>query len=324
MKRHVTPLAIVVLATVLAACGGGSGSLGSLPPGGSAEPSTPVSSPDATPGGGSPAPSPTGPSSSPNPSNPPGTPAPAEKMIVRAYFYLDGEPGSMGLVPVLRSVPKTTAVARAAIEQLLLGPSADEQGASPAISSAVPEGTGLLGIRIESGTATVDFSGEFASGGGTHSTLFRLAQVTYTLTQFPTVQRVIFWIDGRPVTVFGSEGLVLDGPQARDDYRDQLPSIWVDRPAWGAAFGNPGRVDGLANVFEAQFLVSLLDAEGRVLFDGPVMATCGTGCWGTFDVTIAYDVPEAQWGTLRTYNLSAADGSVESVREYPVWLTPGG
>ena len=43
-------------------------------------------------------------------------------MIVRAYFVLGGEPGSAGLVPVLREVPKTTAVATAAMNALLAGP----------------------------------------------------------------------------------------------------------------------------------------------------------------------------------------------------------
>ena len=52
------------------------------------------------------------------------------------------------------------------------------------------------------------------------------------------------------------------------------------------------------------------------------MATCGTGCRGTFDVTLQYDVPKAQWGTLRVYFGSAMDGSPEDIRDYPVWLTP--
>ena len=39
-----------------------------------------------------------------------------------------------------------------------------------------------------------------------------------------------------------SEGIVLDGPQTRADYEDQLPSIFVDRPAFGAAIGNPARI----------------------------------------------------------------------------------
>ena len=42
------------------------------------------------------------------------------------------------------------------------------------------------------------------------------------------------------MTVFGSEGIVLDGPVGRADFEDQLPSIFVDRPAFGAALGNPG------------------------------------------------------------------------------------
>ncbi len=57
---------------------------------------------------------------------------------------------------------------------------------------------------------------------GSASATIRLGQVVYTLTQFPTVTSVLFQIDGRTVTVFGSEGIVLDGPVARADY---------DRPA---------------------------------------------------------------------------------------------
>jgi hypothetical protein len=105
---------------------------------------------------------------------------------------------------------------------------------------------------------------------------------------------------------------------------DQLPAIFVDRPASGGAIGNPARVAGSADVFEATFRVTLLDGRGRTLVDQQVMATCGSGCRGTFDVMLRYDVPEAQWGTLRAWDGSARDGTPENVREYPVWLTPAG
>ena len=52
------------------------------------------------------------------------------------------------------------------------------------------------------------------------------------------------------------------------------------------------------------------------------MATCGTGCWGTFKESIAYDVAKAQWGTLRVFEPSARDGAPINVTEYRVWLTP--
>ena len=324
MKRTLS-ITLIAIATILAACTGSTGGLGSVP---SAAPSSSVApgGPDLTPGpSSSPAPSalPSGePSANPS-AAPSGSAAPGETMIVRAYFVLGGEPGTVGLLPVLRTVPKSAAVAAAAMEALLAGPTAVESG-DRQITSAVPDGTRLLGVTIKSGVGTVDLSTEFDSGGGTASMQYRLAQVVYTLTQFGTVKSVVFKIDGETVTVFGSEGIVLDGPVGRADYYDQLPSIFVDRPAYRAAIGNPARVTGNANVFEATFRVAILDSAGKTLVDEQVMATCGTGCRGTFDVTLKYSVTKAQYGTLRAYNLSAKDGTPEDIRDYSVWLTPAG
>lgn len=304
---------------VAAACAPTSGPLGTpATPPATSEPSVVLPTADVTPGTTSPSPSaapsgPAGPSASPvSP-----TPAPAGTAIVRAYF-LTGE----GLVPVLRQVPETQAVATAAMRQLLTGPTAREQAASLALTTTIPTGSQLLGLSITNGVATVNLSREFESGGGSASMFGRLAQVVYTLTQFPTVDSVLFQLDGAPVTVFGGEGLVLDHAVGRADYQDQLPAIFVDRPAWGAALGNPGTVSGLSNVFEATFRVQLLDAGGTVLVDRQVMASCGTGCWGTFKTQLGYTVTRAQWGTLRVFDLSARDGTEENVRAYPVWLTP--
>jgi Sporulation and spore germination/Immunoglobulin-like domain of bacterial spore germination len=331
MKRLSSILAVGMLVATVAACSGSTGGLGSVPTA-APIPSDEPGGPDLTPGPSSPASPSAEPSESPGatPSNRPSaapggsaapTPAPSGTTIVRAYFVLGGEPGTVGLVPVLREVPKTTAVARAAMTALLAGPTAAESG-DRTMSSAIPDGTDLLGITIKNGIATVDLSTEFDSGGGSTSMQFRLAQVVYTLTQFSTVKSVVFQVEGETVTVFGGEGIVLDGPQARVDYYDQLPSIFVDRPAYGAALGNPGRVAGNANVFEATFRVALIGAGGQTLVDQQVMATCGTGCRGTFDVSLQYTVSKGQWGTLRTYFLSAKDGTPKDIRDYPVWLTP--
>jgi germination protein M len=253
-------------------------------------------------------------------------------MIVRAYFILAGARRSEGLVPALREVPRTRAVATAAMNQLLAGPSAAERAASRPVTTAVPPGTRLLGLSIDAGIATVDLSGEFGSGGGSASTLGRLGQVVYTLTQFPTVDRVAFRVDGRPVTVFGSEGIVLEGPVGRMDdprfgqtmFENVLPSIFVDRPAWGAALESGTQVTGSANTFEAHFTFALLNAGGRVLDEGPVMATCGSGCRGTFEFAVRYTVSRAQWGTLRVIEGDESGQTAGTARDYPVWLTPGG
>jgi germination protein M len=284
----------------------------------SAPPSTPAASPTAPPETASPTAPPSG---SPGAS---AAPSPAGTTLIRAYFFLGSFTGNAGLAPVLRAVPQTTSVATAAMAALLAGPNAKELAASPAMYTTVPTGTRFLGVSVASGVATVNLSSEFASGSGSASVLGRLAQVVYTLTQFPTVHSVLFELDGRPVTTFSSEGVVLDHAVSRADYVAQLPGIFVDRPAWGAAVGNPGTVSGLANVFEAQFQVQLLDAGGGILVARTVAASCGTGCWGTFAVTVPYTVANAQWGTLRVFDPSPKDGSPENVTRYPLWLAPAG
>jgi hypothetical protein len=316
--------AFLAAVTIVAACGGSSGPLGSVPPASNGpEPSVAQGSPDVPPG---PSEEPSGqPSGEPGGTGDPGsgaspTPAPSGTTIVRAYLWLGGQPGSAGLVAVLREIPGTKAVATAAVKALLDGPTSGETARS--ISTAVPDGSQLLGLAVDNGVATVDLSAEFESGGGSASVLTRLAQVVYTLTQFPTIKSVVFHIEGQPRPVFGSEGVVLDKPVTRADYVDLLPDIWVDRPAFNAAIGNPAHVTGNANVFEATFRISILDGAGKVLADEQVMASCGTGCRGTFDTTIPYTVAKAQYGILRVYNLSAKDGSPESIRDYRVWLTP--
>lgn len=322
LSKRLSSIVLVVVALTFAACGGASGNLGSVPPVvATPSPSTASIEPDLTPEPSaiqSIEPS-TDPGTGPSPTAS-STTAPTETMIVRTYFVLAGDLGVEGLVPTLAEVPKSVAVASAAMRALLDGVPLDD-GMST-ISTAIPPTTTLLGLTIRNAVATVDLSTEFDSGGGSASMQYRLAQVVYTLTQFSTVKSVIFQVEGQTVTVFGSEGIVLDGPVGRADFIDQLPSMFVDRPAYGAALGNPGRVTGNANVFEATFRISLLDAAGRTLTDQQVMATCGTGCRGTFDTTLRYTVAKAQWGTLRAYEPSAKDGSPQDIRDYPVWLTP--
>jgi germination protein M len=307
-------LRLLWVAFLVAACGPSTGDLGSVaPPPSTAQPSIALPSDEPTPG------------STGNPQASPGaTPSPptGETTTVRSYFILGSFVDNAGLVPVLREISKTKAVGAAAMAELLNGPNDDELGASPAMYTAIPEGTHFLGLTIENGVATVNLSKEFQSGGGSTTVVQRVAQVVYTLTQFPTVTGVSFQIDGVPKPVFGGNGTTFDRPVTRDDYTDQLPAIFVDRPAWGGVLGNPARLVGVANVFEATFRAEILDGAGKTLASSQVMASCGTGCWGDFDVTIRYDVGKAGWGTLRVFEPSAQDGSPTNITEYPVWLTP--
>lgn len=242
------------------------------------------------------------------------TAAPSGTAIVRAYFMLGSFTDNPGLAPVLRTIPETKAVARAAMTALLAGLQGDELEASPAMYTSIPVGTRLLGISITDGIATVNLSSEFKGASASFQAGTATAQVVYTVTQFAAVTLVRIQVDG----------VASGGALGRSDFQIKgiLPAIFVDRPAWGAAIGNPARVGGLANVFEAQFRVQLLDRAGTLIADKPVTASCGTGCWGTFKADVVYAVDKAQYGTLRVFDLSPRDGTPENVTEYTVWLTP--
>ena len=259
-----------------------------------------------------------GPSGSPSASNPP----PAGSVPTTVYLFLADERGEPGLVPVARTMPDSAALAPATLEALLAGPTEDEAAAPNHLLTAIPTGTRALGLVLDGNVATVDLSGEFGSGGGSESMLGRVAQVVYTLTALPGIEAVVFRIDGRPVEALGGEGVVLDEPQTRDDYTEQLPEIFVDTPAWGASVTAPVRVTGLTRVFEATFQVQLFDDRGLALAERVVTATCGTGCWGTFDVELEATIDREQAGSLRVFEASAKDGSPVNVRVYPVLLLP--
>lgn len=143
----------------------------------------------------------------------------AEDVVVRLYFTSAGE-NALGIE---RTIPYTEAVATAAMEELLAGPSDAEMTTWPALSTQIPEGTELLGLTVEDGVAKVDLSQEFQSGGGTFSMTSRLAQVVYTLCDFETIDSVEFSLEGEVIDVFSGEGIMLDGPQTSEDYYDLLP-----------------------------------------------------------------------------------------------------
>jgi len=320
MNRHIRLTFLLASAVLIAtACSGGIGSRGPIQtPVGSSETASPLpieepTTAPSTPGEPTPAPTKA-------PTQAPGeTGEPTEWMRLKVYYFLDDTANrDPGLVPVMREVPRTVAVGGASMRALLEGPEAVvAPGTDPAVTTAIPEGTLFLGLDIKDGLATVDLSQEFESGGGSFSMGGRLAQVVYTLTQFPTVERVRFRLDGEPVTVFSGEGLVLDEPVTREDYFDYLPLIFVDSPAYGGVVDAPVRIRGLSNVFEATFMAAIEDLDGNTLTAKPVMATCGTGCWGAFDASLGEGLDDGDY-YLQVWESSAMDGSAVNNRRYPI------
>jgi len=254
----------------------------------------------------------------------PTTTQPSEIALV-SYFFVDeiGHPDRNGpfLVPVSKMVPITKGVARAAIEQLLAGPTPANRDGVPSITSLIPDGVRLLGLDVSEGIATVDLSGNFEADDDAAVAAQRIAQVVYTLARFPSVQEVLFRQDGSDIAVPIGDGQLVSRPVNIGDYLEFAAALHVEEPAYAGRGGNPLHVSGFGAVFEASFSYALTDDDGLIISEGIAMTNNGMG-WGGLDFTIDYTVDREQLGALIVWAHSAENGSQIDVREYPVVLVP--
>ena len=208
--------------------------------------------------------------------------------VVTIYFLRKGK-----VAPVSRGVIGPM-VGAAALRELLDGPTSEETG----VRSAIPAGTTLESFAIANGIASVRLSRQPADDAA-------LAQLVYTLTQFPSIKRVDFGADA---------------PVGRRAFEAQTPAILVEAPLPQEDVEPGFEVTGTANTFEATFNYELKDASGKVLSKNFVTATSGSGTRGTFRFTVPYEVDEPQQGTLLVFELSAENGSRIHESEIPLYL----
>jgi sporulation and spore germination protein/immunoglobulin-like protein involved in spore germination len=246
-----------------------------------------------------------------------GDPEPAPGVMTYQVWWHDSE----GLFVGYRTEGKTPRVGTAALQALLEGPESFERDLG--LGTSVPDGTQLLDLTIDDEIARVDLTSEFESGGGSASMQMRLAQIVYTITQFPTVKGVVFSLDGEPIDVLGGEGVIIDHPLTRRDYAELLPPILVAGPAIGQQVSSPVVIRGSANVFEANVTVKVLDANEKVLAETFTTATCGTGCRGTYRVSVPFELDHEQDGWIVVHDDDAAGtGRPPHEVRIPVQLVP--
>ena len=211
---------------------------------------------------------------------------------LRVYWLRDGK-----VWPALREVD-TAEPTDAALEELLAGPTEQEESELE-LTSAVPEDAELGDVTIEGGAAQVGLPENWP--------LDAMAQLVYTLTQFPTVRSVEL--------TQGDDALTL----TRADFEDLTPSVLVESPLSFEEVTSPLRATGTANTFEANFQYEVTDTDGRIVDENFVTATSGTGTRGTFDFTTGpFTVPFDGVGSLIVFESSAKDGSRVNIVEIPL------
>ena len=222
------------------------------------------------------------------------------------------------------------ATPEAAVRALLAGPNGiieEDLG----FESTIPAGTVLRSVTVDGSVATVDLSGEFPSGGDNYSMQARVAQVVFTVTQFPNIDHVRFRIDGTAVSTMGGDGFLTVDNVDRTAFPGVTPLILVESPTPGQTVGAPLHVRGMSNTFEATVNYTLTDvnypnvcsacAEG-VIKEGFTTATSGSGTWGTFEFDIAFNVERAGTVLFSVYEISPENGMRINETSIPLEVHP--
>ena len=119
----------------------------------------------------------------------------AEKTEASQLFLIDK---SGFVVPYTMNLPKTDSVAKQSLEYLVEGGPVSNMLPN-GFRAVLPQDTQVLGVNIKDGTAIADFSKEFSNYKKEDEEKI-LQAITWTLTQFDSVETVKIWVNGHEQT----------------------------------------------------------------------------------------------------------------------------
>ena len=118
--------------------------------------------------------------------------------------------------PTKLDVAASNTVLEAAFRQLLAGPK------DATVISTIPQRTNLKGLTVQPDGIHVNLSQAFTTGGGSDSMTGRVAQVLYTATSLQPNAKVWIAVEGKPLETLGGEGLELDQPLTRQNFKQDF------------------------------------------------------------------------------------------------------
>ncbi|MBW4554366.1 MAG: GerMN domain-containing protein [Trichormus sp. ATA11-4-KO1] len=163
-------------------------------------------------------PTPTSPSQTIKPPSQPSTTQPGQEQTANIY-WLKPRAQNIDLVPqpVQIAATQPNQVLEKAFQALLAGPT---EGTD---STTIPQGTKLLGLKVENDEVHVDLSEDFTQGGGSTSMVARIGQVVYTATTLDPNAKVYIDVNGQQLDVLGGEGVELQQPLTRKSFEQNYP-----------------------------------------------------------------------------------------------------
>jgi spore germination protein GerM len=144
----------------------------------------------------------------------PNIPIPAQDIQTQVYLLtLDGNDIVLQPSPITLPSGDPQTVLTTTFQELLSGTLTTDDA-----FTAIPDGTTLQSLTVNSDGIYLSLSSEFTQGGGSASMQGRLGQVIYTATSLDTNAPVWLSVDGDPLEVLGGEGLIIDQPMTRSNF----------------------------------------------------------------------------------------------------------
>ncbi|MHB8840549.1 MAG: GerMN domain-containing protein [Candidatus Aquicultor sp.] len=132
------------------------------------------------------------------------------RMVPLTLYFSDEQ--AEHLVPEVRQVEDTAAIAKVAVEELVKGPKED------GLHATIPSETKVLNVDIIKNVAYVNFSKDLIDKhwGGSTGELMTITSLVDTLTEFKNIQKVQIMVEGKVVDTIAGHADT-SRPFARDE-----------------------------------------------------------------------------------------------------------
>ncbi|MBI4948317.1 GerMN domain-containing protein [Candidatus Berkelbacteria bacterium] len=226
---------------------------------------------------------------------------------VKIYFSKTGDTDCSKVYAINRTIPKTTMIGTAALNQLFKGPTDTEKtnGYTSLFSSKTANI--LNSLQVTNGVAYVnlkDIRTLIPSASSSCGSAQFIAEVESTLEQFNTVKKVVNAIDSDVEKFYE---WVQIGCQISNNLCENAPLktnlVKVTSPRSSAKISSPVSITGEARgswFFEASFPIKIVDEQGKVIGSGIATATSDwmTSNFVPFTANISFTAPATTYGAI--------------------------
>ncbi len=143
---------------------------------------------------------------------------PIQLRAASLYFIRVENDGSIHLKQIQRQLRNSDTPLTDTLEALLQGLTAPEL--NDGLLNLIPEDTLLLSATVNNRVAYLNFNESFRFNSlGAEGLLAQLQQIVYTATEFSSVDRVQFLIEGKQVNYLSGDGVFIGQPLGRSSFR---------------------------------------------------------------------------------------------------------